>query len=155
MATTLGTRPTTVHNASEGKKFSADTSLTVVDCPTCGITYAIPASLKSSALKYRADTANGWWLCCPLGHTWGYMGETDVERAERLQMQAERREQATRDLLEHEQRSHAATKGHLTRGKKRAAAAMCPVPGCHRHFVNMERHLSTKHPNFTPPQKKA
>lgn len=39
-------------------------------------------------------------------------------------------------------------KGHATRITKRAKAGVCPC--CNRTFVNMARHMATKHPQFTP-----
>lgn len=39
-------------------------------------------------------------------------------------------------------------KGHATRITKRAKAGVCPC--CNRHFAALERHMATKHPNFTP-----
>ena len=50
----------------------------------------------------------------------------------------------------HEQRGAAertlrTTKGHLTRSRKRACRGLCPF--CKRHFVNVQRHVETKHPD--------
>lgn len=74
MARTIAGRPDTVYGASEGDKFNTDTTLAVVSCPTCGIAYAIPEKLNRSALKWPGDRPGGWKLCCPLGHTWWYVG---------------------------------------------------------------------------------
>ena len=49
-------------------------------------------------------------------------------------------------LLDTEERSHAATRGHLTRAKKqvhRAEHGVCPH--CNRSFQNLARHMQTKH----------
>ena len=138
----------TVYATSEGAKFAGDTTLVVVTCNSCHITYAIPESLEAAMLRYRGDRPNGWKTTCPLGHTWWYVGETDLERAERFEASARDRLQATRELLRHENRSHAATRGHLTRAKKRAHAGVCPVPGCKRHFEDLERHMDSKHPGY-------
>jgi hypothetical protein len=46
-------------------------------------------------------------------------------------------------------RSHAATKGHVTRKKRqleRVASGVCPC--CNRSFVNLRRHMKTQHPEF-------
>lgn len=146
MSTTLSRNPSTVYNASEGRKFSADTTLVVVSCATCGVTYAIPESFERSAHKYHGDTANGWKICCPFGHTWWYVGETEEQRLQRIIADERQRRQATRDLLTHEQRSHAATKGHLTRQRRRAAAGLCPC--CNRSFKQLQRHMATQHPDY-------
>lgn len=110
-------------------------TLTITSC-WCGINLAVPDNLYRFA-QQRDDRA----IYCPLGHRF-YFTETFEEKLKREQ----RRHQATRDLLAAEERSHTATKGHLTKQKKRAAAALCPC--CNRHFVNVERHLATKHPDY-------
>jgi hypothetical protein len=110
--------------------------LTVVTC-WCGVHLAIPASLYAEARRTRHT------VYCPLGHAFSYSDST----AERLR-RAEAREQATRELLQAEERSHAATRGHLTRHRKRAAAGVCPC--CHRTFQQLARHMANKHPGFAP-----
>ena len=47
-----------------------------------------------------------------------------------------------------EQRAHSATKGQLTRARKRAANGVCPC--CHRSFENVARHVAKQHPDFKP-----
>jgi hypothetical protein len=107
--------------------------LVVVSC-WCGIQYAIPEQLEQH--KQRGNSIH-----CPLGHQTQYVRSMADELAE-----AKRRAQATRDLLDQEQRSHAATRGHLTRQKKRVAAGVCPC--CTRNFQNLARHMANKHPEF-------
>lgn len=137
-----------VYSVKNGQKFAGEATLVVVECYSCGMTYAIPQNLHESALKYHGDKANGWRLVCPVGHEWWYTGESALQRSEREAQEAREREQATRELLAHESRSHAATRGHLTRAKRRAHAGVCPVAGCKRHFADLERHMESKHPNL-------
>jgi hypothetical protein len=131
------------HSVADGELFKMDANLVAVTCNACGMLYAIPEALHDSALKYRGDKTNGWRLCCPVGHTWWYVGgESDEAKIRRL----EREKMATRELLEFEQRSHAATRGHVTRKRKqleRVAKGVCPE--CNRTFVNLQRHMETKH----------
>lgn len=107
----------------------------------CGINLAIPSNL------YRVRHEEGGDVFCPLGHrfTWGE-GEADKLR-KRLE-RAEARATHAEDQRRAEERAHSATKGQLTKARNRAAAAVCPVEGCKRQFVNMARHLQTKHPEF-------
>jgi len=121
-------------------------TLTVVTC-TCGINYAIPQTLETQLLDHRAsDPGPTKSVYCPLGHSWHYTGKSEAtvqrERAEA----AERRAKASRDLLAHEERSHAATRGHLTRTKKRVAHGVCPC--CNRTFQQLSRHMANKHPEY-------
>lgn len=131
-----------VHAVSEGQKFATDHNLEVVTCPSCRIVYAIPASLASSARAYPGNRVNGWTICCPMGHDWHYTGKSVTEKLE----EERRRSKATRDLLDHEQRSHAATRGHLTRAKKRISGGVCPC--CNRTFQELARHMETMHPGY-------
>ena len=112
-------------------------TLVVTHC-WCGIALAVPDNLYRHAKQSPKNH-----VYCPLGHTFVF-GDTFEEQLKRT----EQRLKATRDLLEAEERSHVATRGHLTRARKRAADGVCPC--CHRHFANVERHVKTKHPNFDP-----
>ena len=116
-------------------------TLVVTHCH-CGIALAIPENLNRTA---RDD---GKAIYCPIGHTFVYT-ENYKAKLER----AERRIQATRELLHAEERSHTATRGHLTRHKKRAAAGVCPC--CHRTFKQLRKHMNVKHPDYVKEQKEA
>lgn len=138
--------PQTVYNRSVGDRFAAETELVVLTC-TCGILFAIPARLNRSALKHRGD--GGWQICCPLGHQWHYVGQTEEEKLrDRLQRERDRagRLAAERDQA---QASLRATRGVATRRKKqldRVAAGVCPC--CGRSFQNLARHMQSQHPTF-------
>lgn len=149
--------PEVVYNVSEGRKFTGDADLIAVSCSSCHITYAIPESLNRAALRWRGDRSDGrgWKLCCPLGHTWWYIGETALEREKRLRQQtedrarwAEQRLQAERDLREDTERRLSAQKGATTRAKRRHAAGVCPC--CHRSFKQLRNHMAAKHPDYDP-----
>jgi hypothetical protein len=152
MGTTVGrTLPDVSYRTGEGEQFQAATSLTVVHCHTCGMPYAIPTPLYNSALRYHGDRPNGWQLVCPIGHVWFYTGETRLEKARREAKEA--RDLAARRTAEKDQiqASLTATKGHVTRQKKKLArveAGVCPC--CKRTFQNLARHMQSKHPNGIP-----
>lgn len=107
-------------------------TLTVVAC-TCGISYAIPEALEQQARDHRRN------VYCPLGHSWIYTESTE----ERLEKER-KAHRATRELLAAEERSHSATKGAMTKLKKRVEAGVCPH--CNRTFQNLARHMHSKHP---------
>jgi DNA repair exonuclease SbcCD ATPase subunit len=58
------------------------------------------------------------------------------------------RAQAERDLREDTERRLSAQKAQTTKARKRAAAALCPC--CNRSFVQLRRHMETKHPGYDP-----
>lgn len=108
----------------------------------CGIALAIPSNL------HRIANDEGKKVYCPLGHTFVYGNSyrEQLAEAERTIAEEKRRAKATKDLLLHEERSHAATKGHLTKAKnqvQRVEHGVCPH--CNRTFQNLARHMQSKH----------
>ena len=120
-------------------------TLKVVTC-WCGIAHAIPEELYGFVERQHRDGRPQKNIYCPLGHTWAFAGEGEAARLQRELTDSRRRHAATRDLLDAEERSHSATKGHLTRTKRRIAKGVCPC--CHRSFVNVARHMNAKHPEY-------
>lgn len=59
-----------------------------------------------------------------------------------------RQKNAFAEKAEHERRRANGYKGHAAKITKRAKAGVCPC--CNRHFTALERHMATKHPEFTP-----
>jgi hypothetical protein len=108
----------------------------------CGIAMAIPEDLYDFAHR------NGHSIYCPLGHTfyWSDNDKKKLEKAQREAAAARERERAVRDLLEAEENSHRATRGHVTRLKKRVAAGVCPC--CTRSFQDLRRHMTSQHPDY-------
>jgi hypothetical protein len=117
-------------------------TLVVTSC-WCGIRLAIPDNLERWA---RKDPKHA--IYCPMGHTFIYSNtlQEQLDQAKAREKKAVLREAATRALLKDEERSHAATRGHLTRTKKqvhRAEHGVCPH--CKRSFENLARHMQSKH----------
>ncbi|MBU8834159.1 hypothetical protein KL858_32590 [Mycolicibacterium goodii] len=113
----------------------------------CGVSFAVENGFNE---RRREDHRNFY---CPNGHVMGYLGKTEAqkerERADRLQRLVESREADIRfeqRRLMSERRAHAATKGQLTKTKKRVANGVCPC--CNRHFANVERHMANQHPDY-------
>lgn len=131
-----------VYPAREGRLFKTDANLVAVRCPECHILYAIPESLDRAAQKWTGS--QGWNVSCPLGHTWHYTGP-NIEQKLEQERERSARLAAERDQAEASARAY---KGVATKAKKRAAAALCPC--CNRSFVQLRRHLETKHPDYDP-----
>lgn len=118
------------------------TTLVAVNCYSCGVDYAIPAILDRVAQEKRGLGGHHVW--CPNGHAWYYIGETDAEKYKRLYAESRDHTAAVRAERDQAEASLRATKGVVTKMRKRAIAGACQF--CHRHFVNVERHVATKHP---------
>lgn len=115
-------------------------TLTKIDCCVCGMTFAVPSAWER-ARREKHDRFQ-----CPNGHSLSFKGESESEKAHRLLAAERARHDQTRAEAEHERRSHAATKGHLTRTKNRVKNGVCPC--CNRSFENLARHMETKHPGY-------
>ncbi|MCA1832584.1 MAG: hypothetical protein LC750_07605 [Actinobacteria bacterium] len=117
--------------------------LVTVVC-TCGINFAVPRALKSQALDHRGPS--GKHIYCPLGHLWHYSGKTEADKL-REQLATERtRIEFWREEAEAKAKQLRTTKGQLTKARKRAQAGVCPC--CNRSFVQLARHMKSKHPGF-------
>jgi hypothetical protein len=99
----------------------------------CGVALAIPSNL------HRIANDEGKSVYCPLGHTFVF-GNSYKEQLDKAQSKL----RATKDLLAAEERSHSATRGQITKLKKRIGNGVCPC--CKRHFANVEAHMKNKHP---------
>jgi hypothetical protein len=120
--------------------------LTAVTCCNCGVVFGIEVSHQ------RRLRESGEWFHCPNGHRQHYT-ESEADRlrkrlaaVERSRDWANTSAQAARDQADAERRSHAATKGQLTKARKRIAAGVCPC--CTRTFQNLARHMAGQHPSY-------
>lgn len=121
----------------------ATTTLTTMVCGKCGITFAMPDELREACLR---DHSKSWY--CPNGHSRVFVGQTTAEKAQERANALARQLASREDDLRCERLSHRATKGQLTKVRKRAAHGVCPVPSCQRSFANVERHVASQHPDF-------
>lgn len=117
-------------------------SLVVTSC-WCGIDVAIPESLYNEARRNHDKGVH-----CPLGHVFVYTGQTELQEERAARKRAEDRAAAALARADQAEKSAAAYKGQATRLRKRAITGTCAF--CHRHFANVERHVSTQHPNEKP-----
>lgn len=134
-------------NVNTTRRYASEVLLIVMECPTCGISHAIPELMQREA--YSEGHGKVHWYC-PNGHRLSYPGPSQAEqKATRLQAEADREKAWRRDAekrVETERRSHAATKGQLTKTRKRIAGGACPC--CNRSFENLARHMAGQHPGF-------
>jgi hypothetical protein len=126
-----------------GVTYQETATMVTIDCVSCGMMFAVPEVWE------RKRRRSHDWFYCPNGHNLHFPQESDVEKQQRLREQAERVLARREQDLEHERRSHAATKGQLTKTRKRVAGGVCPC--CNRSFVNLARHMQGQHPDFEVP----
>lgn len=115
-------------------------------CPTCGVEFAMPSNLV------RTLRLNKKSFYCPNGHSQSFttsrLDELEAElkrereRRERAEDLAKRRDEANKQMYKTKQQ----TLGKLRRLKERVKNGVCPC--CNRSFVQLQRHIATKHPEY-------
>lgn len=124
----------------------APLKFTALDCANCGVPFGITEEYEE---RRREDGHNFY---CPNGHAnaWNSQRQRELDEAKKAAARLQERLDAERGWsaqlesdLHTERKSHATTKGQLTRAKKRASAGVCLH--CNRHFENVERHMKSKH----------
>jgi hypothetical protein len=109
--------------------------------------HAIPTTLYEYVHRQH-NLNNEVFVYCPAGHKWTPAGKSKLDREREIREEAEARNVALRDQLAAEQRAHKATKTKLTKADTRAKNGVCPHPDCHRSFVDVARHVRSKHPEL-------
>ena len=128
---------------------SIDVKITLdpVTCCACGVVFGMERHLKKQRVEDHAS------FYCPNGHSQHFTGETEADQLRKQLKQRENslkwaRERAAGEerRADHAERRLAATKGVVTKMKKRVGAGVCPC--CNRHFSALERHMASQHPEF-------
>ena len=123
-------------------------------CVSCGTHFAMEAALKRQKLRDYTS------FYCPNGHSQVYTAEHEEVRLRRL-LDAERAaKERAEDLAKRRQKEldNARLTVRMTSGKLRAlrqrvSNGVCPC--CHRSFVQLARHMRTKHPAFVETEARA
>lgn len=129
------------------------TQLEVETCISCGVAFGVPPDWKS---QRRQDKRTFY---CPNGHPMVYTKnpkDTEiatlkakldmVEREKRWAESDRDGYRKDRDRLKHKL---AATKGVLTRTKRRVGNGTCPC--CGIGFPNLREHMNEQHPEYKAP----
>lgn len=132
-----------------------DNDLTIDSCARCFVRFAYPKEMET---RRRND---GKSFYCPNGHSLVFNnGESqeDILRRERDRLAQDaarlseeaatawRARDAAEQLTANAQASERKAKKNLVSLKKRTAAGICPC--CNRSFLELSRHIATKHPTF-------
>jgi len=131
-----------------GQTVQFQVALVTETCAACGMVFAMPSNWQQCRLSDHTS------FYCPAGHAQHYTSKSDAEVA---RDEAERYKQLWREseaYAKHEydqrraaERALRATKAAHTRTKNRIKNGVCPC--CNRHFENLDRHMHTKHPDYT------
>lgn len=113
--------------------------LVTEDCPTCGIVFGVTLDYQNRRRQY-ADT-----FYCPNGHSQSYAKSESARLREQLAAEQKKLANAQFELMAAKQRAEAVEK-EKARLQKRMKNGICPC--CHRQFIQLTRHMKSKHPEF-------
>jgi len=116
---------------------TATEKLRTLTCCDCGVLFGMPSALEAERLRDKRT------FYCVNGHPQSYVGESDKDKIARLQ----RERNAEADAAERLERQRDKAQKELKAVKARVGKGVCPC--CNRSFVNVTRHMSTQHPNFS------
>lgn len=130
---------------SRAETFAGYSTLETEVCATCGVLFAMPELMVT---RRRED---GRDFYCPNGHVLHYGAENEKLKRE---LEQERDRNASLSARLDQERAHSrALRGVVTKTKRRlsaveqrAAGGVCPC--CNRPFVQLSRHMKTKHPEY-------
>jgi hypothetical protein len=131
-------------------------TLKPVTCCNCGVLFGMDADYMAERKRDHK------YFTCPNGHSQHWSQKTEAEklrdqltREKHLREQAQALAEHRRSRIEEEQRNAQritrrlnATRGVVTRHKKKIAAGRCPC--CSTQFKDLKRHMATRHPNWDP-----
>lgn len=120
-------------------------TLVVLRC-WCGIQHAVPESLRGLQERQHHNGEPQESIYCPLGHQHQIAGPSQVSRLSAQLTQERARHDQTKAALRETEARRRRQKAANTRLKARVAKGICP--SCHRTFVNVQRHMARKHPEY-------
>jgi hypothetical protein len=107
-------------------------------------------------IVFNSHKREGGFHGCPNGHQRGWVkGEEEIER-EKIRRERDQLKQDAARLAEEIASANAraeTAERKVQQAKRRAVAGVCPC--CTRTFVNVQRHMKSKHPNVVPLEQKA
>lgn len=110
-------------------------------CINCGVAFGLPLDLQNQRRKDHLH------FYCPNGHPQYFPTDNEVEKLKKQLASQKEEIKYYQQRAENVENSLRATKGQVTKLKKRIANGVCPC--CSRHFTNLQRHMKTKHPDYS------
>ena len=108
-------------------------NLDVITCSECGISFGMPGHF----IQNRREDHNIFW--CPNGHTQYFPSKSEAEvLREQLKKEQSKLANAQLEIMMKEKETK--------RLQKKIKNGVCPC--CHRQFIQLTRHMKTKHPEY-------
>lgn len=136
-----------------GKNQTYTESLVLVTeiCCNCGIMFAMPDSLQDRLIQLRGKKL----FYCPNGHSQYYVGESDADKAKRLEAELQRAKADTtffRDCVEAERTAKEVERSKRLSAEKNIRSIKTRIQNgvcihCNRSFKDLAKHMQSKHHN--------
>lgn len=112
-------------------------TLKEIECGECTIDFAIPE------IMYHKRLQDGRTFFCPAGHQISWSDNENDRLRETIKEKEQQLERTARFLSATEHRNQKLLK-EQKRVARRVTNGVCPC--CNRTFINLQRHMKTKHP---------
>jgi 5,10-methylenetetrahydrofolate reductase len=110
----------------------------VYECANCGMPFGVSADFVE---RRRKDHAS---FHCPRGHSQSFDQESEAERLRRMLTEANAKATALAQRAANAEAAEQKAETARRKLEKRVRAGVCPC--CSRSFINLKRHMATKHP---------
>lgn len=121
----------------------------VNQCGTCAVWHTVPE------IVYDCFKREGGYWHCPNGHQRGWDKGTDAIERENIRRERDRLKQDAarlQDEIAAERKRADEAEHKIVQVRRRAVAGVCPC--CNRTFLNVQKHMQSKHPNVVPLEQK-
>ncbi len=123
--------------------YTEQLTMVIEECVRCGIVFGVTRSYQ------RQLKDKGINFYCPNGHGQSYTETAEMRLNQKLrEIQGQLAQKELEIIAEAKAREVEYRK--VKRLEKRMANGVCPC--CHRQFIQMTRHMRTKHPEFVKMQ---
>jgi hypothetical protein len=109
-------------------------------CIRCGVPIVMPR-VRETELRRSHEN-----FFCVNGHPQHWPAQSDLEKAHAELELEKKRHEWTKQSLKTAEHTRSVVQGKLSAMKERVANGVCPC--CRRNFVNLQRHMLSKHPHF-------
>lgn len=132
-----------IKEVTRGVKATEIIDFTLETCCNCGIPFFMPTYLQKRLIQNKGEA-----FYCPNGHGQHYSGLTEAQKL-KLEMERLKSEQAKKEEeLQNQWLDALSEKNKLEKQLKRVHRGVCPC--CNRTFVDLQRHMKSKHPELLP-----
>ena len=124
------------------EKFTDHRTFIIESCYNCGVLFGMDCRMQETLLR------DGKTFYCPNGHGQIYTNATvkQLEEAQKALAAERARHDQTKAHLKNTNNRLNATKGLVTRTKRRLAKGICPC--CMEKFSELGKHMAEKHPEY-------